>query len=418
MSNAKQARQTTMNRPTLWICGAAVLLATMTLEAQATTLEWNVDANGSLGDAANWNPQAVPSASHDVLLGTIITAARTINVGQTAEESSIWTINSLSVAANATASYRFNWEASPNKTLVVSSGVLSAGGGGPLHHLTTVSDGAFPDRVQLRIPDGLSPTWPIAGDLRIGPLRGDPDNGYSAGTTISKNGTGMLVMAGQSGDFRGALTVAEGSLRIESFAVHNNLGNLRIEPAHGSDVRLEGGGALRLASGKHVVLAGTTSAEAVVSPGDGAAIGMLTLGSTDGDVSFEDYSRLTVTLHAIAAGSSDTLEVRGRLNLGAPDTANILDIQLQDPNQPLSGTYTLASYVAGLTGTFGAIYYDGELVTDPATAIGDTGYQLVYGGDAVLLKPVEAILVASSMIADSVVAFLLPKSTITEPSFS
>ena len=47
----------------------------------AGSVRWNLDADGTWANAANWNPNTVPNGATDVaLFGTNITANRTISI--------------------------------------------------------------------------------------------------------------------------------------------------------------------------------------------------------------------------------------------------------------------------------------------------------------------------------------------------
>ncbi len=179
------------------------------------------------------------------------------------------------------------------------------------------------------------------------------DGGATGGASLVKEGLGTLTLQGTyENTYSGGTTVAAGTL-----LVNNATGS-------GSGT---GSGAVAVQSGATLGGSGTVGGAATVASG-----GYLT-GGTDGgigtlgfDSSLETAGGSTwlIDLFESTSGQSDRIEVGGSLSLGGAT----LELQ-RSGTFTLGNTYTIATYGAGLSGTF-----EGLLQGDVLH-----GYQIDYG---------------------------------------
>jgi fibronectin-binding autotransporter adhesin len=173
----------------------ALLLGCLSI-AQAQT--WNVDADGSWINSANWSPATAPNAvGATATLGNVITAARTVNIGSGLNTITLGTLNFDSTFAYSVIS--------ANDTLVfdAASGNAAINATGASHALgSNNTNFQLTDTVVVNVDSSTSRvlTW----------------NGVIAGASgIIKDGAGTVRLGGTSANtFTGPVQINDGLLDL------------------------------------------------------------------------------------------------------------------------------------------------------------------------------------------------------------
>lgn len=208
------------------------------------------------------------------------------------------------------------------------------------------------------------------------------------GTSFYRGGT--LVLTHPDNTLSGTVTIVAGKLRVDGgWTGAGDIGMATsIAVADPSLLpRIEGSGTIGMEPDKVVNADGVNAANLVgVAPGTDGTVGTLTLGTpgNNNTLRFQDSVRLMIDLSGTERGRSDTLAVRGTLQLVDGKDDQVLQLQRID-GDALNGTYTLATFDR-MVGTFDAVYYGGELVADPTAKNGVGGtHQLVYNETSLVL---------------------------------
>ncbi len=248
---------------------------------------------------------------------------------------------------------------------------LITNSGGNARTITAIRSGAY---------DGA-----ITGNLKYSQGRS------SFGDTGVQTFNGANTYTGVTNVYGGKLIVNGSHIGGGDYAVSGKTGGGN-NNFTGTDGTLAGTGVIAPKSGSTVLVQGKdlstlptydgdtpTISTGIIAPGDPNAantVGALTLGSVavPTAVTFGDLSRLAIELKS--AGVSDQITVLGDLTLSG--SSDELNIELLS-GETFGGPYTLASYSGSLSGSFGSVYYNGVLDTDPTVELGSTGYRLDYG---------------------------------------
>jgi autotransporter-associated beta strand protein len=299
------ALTTGANRRLGWlVVHAAALTAVFTWNADALHAEprsWDGGAGTTnWNDAANWNPNGVPTSTSDVTLGSSSSMPSTLGANQS--------INSLTIAR---------------------TGSIFLGGSFPIPHTLTIqsgdvtrqdvagteSDHDFLTRI-LIASDGL---WNVAGngELRVtelGQVGVTPIN-------LTKDGNGRLVL--EDVLYTGTTTVSRGALRIDGLSFGADVETSNISVASGSALELD-----NVSTDVPISLSGSgvsfTGALRLVD-GNSTLSGPITVAfaaSGDPAVYVEDFSTLTLSGGITDGASNGGLAKigEGTLVLSGPGT--------------------------------------------------------------------------------------------------
>jgi autotransporter-associated beta strand protein len=176
--------------------------------AQASSGDWNVDASGDWGTAANWNPTAVPgTAAGDVVtLSYDLTAASIVTMDTTSR-----TVGSLTIGDPLTAFFGYTLAATNGAGLIFDNSASAA-------TLTfPVADGVGNE---ISAPITLNGNLAVSAstpNTAINVLSGMIDDGASSyGITLdSPTSTGIIALT-SSNTFNGGLTVNSGSVAVNN----------------------------------------------------------------------------------------------------------------------------------------------------------------------------------------------------------
>ncbi len=303
----------------------------------ATASLWkNTSGDGTWGNAANWNPNFVPSANANILFdNSTATTAQTINVG--AGQTRV--IGTLSI--DAPFAYTVDPSAN-NGTLEFqtpgASGIYLTSTHGAAATQTVNSSLKLDNAIEIK--NGTSSALTIAGTVTT--------NGYgltldgagtgtttvsgviSGGGSVTKNDSGTAVLSGTN-SYSGGTTLNAGTLVVGSVGNTNALGT--------SSVVLNGG---TLASS-----ANSTISNALTLQGNAA------LAVTGAGTTFTSNGTLT------QAGGSYTLNMgsgvtQGAVNLTNSATAQTLTVQVDSGSSTISGAIANGGAGAGSLAKTGA----------------------------------------------------------------
>jgi autotransporter-associated beta strand protein len=194
----------------------------------------------------------------------------------------------------------------------------------------------------------VSTTWQIGGLNTSSTFRGTIQNGYNGigAVSVTKVGSGTLTLTGTN-YYTGATTVSAGTLLV------NSPGTL----ASGSAVTVNGG-----ALGGTGTIGGSVTVAAGGSMAPGASAGTLSTGSLNVSAMADGGSgKLNFELGADTA-SSDQIAVTGTLTIGS-DVLGLDDFTFTNLGGLASGTYTLITTTAGISGTLDAGNLTGTILT-------------------------------------------------------
>ncbi len=267
-----------------------------------------------------------------------------------------------------------------------------------------------------RLPTGTVLTVGAPGQFDLNSLN-QQIAGLSGAGTVGSSGTAadslltLAPAAGQSYDFAGVITnVLPGTSGTRQVALAvQGAGTQILSGANTyTGATTVGGTASLLVNGSlaagvapvtvagGATLGGTgTISRSVTVSGDlapGTSVGTL---SITGTVIFADGGALVAELGR--SGAADLLQITGNLDLGS--NLDALELQTLGPGL-VQGPYTLATFTAGRTGMFDAVYLDGLLITNPtvAGAIGGA-FNLEYGTNSILIIPEPAALTLLALAA-------------------
>lgn len=167
---------------------------------------------------------------------------------------------------------------------------------------------------------------------------------------FSLDGTGTVLLTGDSSHFAGTTVLAHGTLRVGGTAGNGALGgSLDIR----SGAMLGGSGTVGSGAGSAV----TVASGGTLAPGN--SIGTLTV---DGDLVFEPGSRLAVEVNPQGAGS-DRVTVTGKATLHGGSVAHVG----ANGNYDLRSAYTILTAGGALSGTFDEVSSDFAFLTPELT---------------------------------------------------
>lgn len=170
---------------------ALIVLAALWIlpgDIHAATFTWNLDADGNWNVNGNWNHGGIPNgASHDAVLGNIITAPRIITLGQD--------IVVGSLTANSAIAYSIT-----GNTLS-----LNTSGGSDL---TQSGAGALTINSGLKINSNMIFAGDGAGLVTVNGVLSD-----ASGNTLTKNGEFTIVL-NNNNTLGGGITLNAGTLRL------------------------------------------------------------------------------------------------------------------------------------------------------------------------------------------------------------
>ncbi|MFT4197792.1 MAG: autotransporter-associated beta strand repeat-containing protein [Pseudoxanthomonas sp.] len=204
----------------------------------------------------------------------------------------------------------------------------------------------------------------IVGDVAIdsgATLAVDRSDTYTYAGTISgsgsllQEGSGTLVLSGDSCDFTGTSTVAAGILEVDGCL--------------GGSTTVSSGGTL---SGSGTVGDLTVSSGGTVSPGGEGTIATLTV---DGDLVMESGSSYVVDVDA--AGESDLLYVTGTATLNGGSVLSIA----ADGTWNYKTTYTILTALGGVSGTFDSVSSNFAFLTPTLSYDADDVYLTLVRND-------------------------------------
>ncbi len=256
------------------------------------------------------------------------------------------------------------------------AGVATVGGATP-------TSGAFGKNSAVTLNGGA--TLDLKGfDETIGSLS---DNSGSGGTvTSSVAGTPTLTVGGLNTDTSFAGIIQNGSATsvaltkigsgtqtlsgVNTYTGDTNIngGNLIVSGSIAGAVNVNSGGTLGAGSG---TIGGVTTVETNGTLYPGVTTSTTHPLTLNNNVAFQDGSTYKINLDG--SGNSDLLSITGGLTLGSNDTLTLNLI-----SGSLSGTYTIATFTAGETGTFANV--------DPQIAA--NSYHVVYGPTSIQLEAV------------------------------
>jgi autotransporter-associated beta strand protein len=207
----------------------------------------------------------------------------------------------------------------------------------------------------------VSTTWQIGGLNTSSTFRGTIQNGYNGNgpVSVTKVGSGTLTLTGTN-YYTGATTISAGTLLV------NSPGTL----AAASAVTVNGG-----TLGGNGTINGAVTVAAAGSVAPGASAGTLKTGALNVSAMANGGSgKLNFELDADTA-SSDQIAVTGTLTIGS-DVLGLDDFTFTNLGGLASGTYTLITTTAGISGTLDAGNLTGTILTGFTGTLQITGNNL------------------------------------------
>ncbi len=291
----------------------------------AATFTWDLDADGNWNDNGNWNHGGIPNgASHDAVLGNIITAPRIITLGQDI------TVGSLTL--NSPIAYSINGN---TLTLNTSGGTdLTQSGAGDI----TINSG-------LKINNNMS----FAGDgTGLVTINGVLSN--AGGNTLSKDGQ-FTILLNNNNTFSGGFTLNAGTLRLG----HDNAAGTGTLTVNGGSIEASGGA-------RTISVASTIGGNFTVGGSSGLTLsGAMSLGSSSRVVTVNNTADTTFS-GALSGSGGFTKSGTGMLILSQAST-------FSGPTTVSDGTLSIAAQNA-LGNTSGVILSSGGTLLLGAAAGG------------------------------------------------
>lgn len=184
---------------------------TLTIASSGLLANWNVDANGTWTNSANWNPSEPNAAGDTATFGSVITAPRTVTLdaNRTVGNLVFDNANAYTIAPAAGEVLTIG-DGTADKSLQVTTGNHTVAAGLILSATTITADIAAGQSLTLSGP--ISGTAAITKGVSAGTLFLTGSNSYSGGTNIN---VGTVEFA--AGSLGGtAVTINGGTLRYAS----------------------------------------------------------------------------------------------------------------------------------------------------------------------------------------------------------
>jgi autotransporter-associated beta strand protein len=259
---------------------------TLTIASSGLLASWNVDANGTWTNSANWNPSEPNAAGDTATFGSVITAPRTVTLdaNRTVGNLVFDNANAYTIAPAAGEALTIG-DGTADKTLQVTTGNHTVAAGLVLSATTITADIAAGQSLTLSGP--ISGTAAITKGVSAGTLYLTGSNSYSGGTNINV-GTVEFAAGSLGGS---AVTINGGTLR---YAAGNT------EDISTKTLTVGASGATISTNGNDVTLAnsiGNTGSGGLTKAGAGT----LTLGGSN---SYTGATTITGGTLVVAADSS------------------------------------------------------------------------------------------------------------------
>ena len=255
------------------------------------------------------------------------------------------------------------------------------------------------------------------GDLILNQTNNGTTGGakFSGNNTIYKRGTGAITLGGIDRQFKGSITIEEGSLGLLGSASIDNTDQIRIASGATLDLSQIGNSTnLSRVSGGGTIALGSKTIGGVISISPGDSIGIL-------DITGAGNINLSGTLLGIeidptrAAGNvpgttHDQLQVAGNVQIGTTPFIEVIDVQQgASPSAFLNGReFTVLTAASGLSG-ISPLAIQEDLKTfhafvgaDPETAIiTDTSVTVKFGIKTVTAASIDAGKVSGGSIQNT-----------------